>query len=75
MGKKGHKKELLAEYRRWQSYCITTWIAIVAFAITQYDSISNILLFFSVVGIVVLLILIAILAVKIKKLIDEIRRL
>ncbi len=75
MSKKDKKRELLAEIRRWQSYCITTWIAIVAFTITQYDNISNVLLFFSIVGVIILLILIAILAIKIKKIIDDIGRL
>lgn len=68
MSKKDKKKELLAEIRRWQSYFVTTLIAIVAsFTITQYDSISNILLFSSIVGVIILLVLIATLAVKIKK--------
>lgn len=75
MGKKDKKKELLAEIRRWQSYFVTTLIAIVAFTITQYNSISNILLFFSIFGVIILLVLIAILAMKIKKIIDEIGRL
>ena len=75
MSKKDKKKELLAEIRRWQSYFVTTLIAIVAFTITQYDSISNILIFSSIVGVIILLVLIAILAVKIKKIIDEIGRL
>lgn len=75
MGKKGHKKQLLAEYRRWQSYCVTTWIAIVAFAVTQYDRINNVLLWLSGISAIILLLFIMILALKIKKSIDEIRKL
>ena len=75
MGKKGHKKQLLAEYRRWQSYCITTWIAIVAFVVTQYDRINNVLLWLSGISAIILLFFIIILALKIKKSIDEIRKL
>lgn len=70
-----YKRELLAEYRRWQNYCTTTWIGIVAFSITQYDSISNVLVVFSIIGGIILLVLIAFLSVKITRLLNEIRRL
>lgn len=47
----------------------------MAFSITQYDSISNVLVLFSIIGGIILLILIAFLSFKITRLLNEIRRL
>ena len=69
------KKELLNEFRRWQNYCVTTLIAIVAFIITQYDSIGMFLLWCSVTVVIILLVVIFYIARKIKRLIKEIGRL
>ena len=75
MSKKDKKKELLAEIRRWQNYCITIFIAVVAFVATQYDTINNILLWLCGGVIVLSIIVIIVLAIKIHKIIDDIGRL
>ena len=78
MGKKSKKEKLLAllaEYQRWQNYCVTIFIAVVAFIATQYDKVANFLLYLSVALIIFLGFVIVLLAKKIKKIIDDIGRL
>lgn len=75
MSKKDKKEKLLAEYQRWQNYCITIFIAVVAFVATQYDSINQILLWLCGGVVVLSIIIIIALAIKIHKIINDIGRL
>lgn len=69
------KKEQLNEFRQWQNYCVTTFVAVVAFIATKYESIGT-TLFWLCGGVVsVSAVAIVILAVKINKTIKEIGRL
>ncbi len=69
------KKEKLNELRRWQNYCVTSFVAVVAFIATQYDSVSAILLWLCGGVVVLSAVAIIVLVVKINKIIDEIGRL
>lgn len=65
-------KEKLNELRRWQNYCVTTFVAVIAFIATKYGT----TLFWLCGGVVsVSAVAIVILAVKINKTIKEIGRL
>ncbi|MGX2981710.1 hypothetical protein [Helicobacter sp. 23-1045] len=67
MSKKDKKDRLLAEYQRWQNYCVTIFIAVVAFIATQYDTMATFLLYLSIVLVVFLGVAIALLAKKNQK--------
>lgn len=41
MPKIDEKKEQLNEFRRWQGYCVTVLIALIAFIATQYDKVAD----------------------------------
>ena len=69
------KKEELSEIRRWQGYCVTIIIALVAFIAMQYGEVSNILIYISFALVVVLGVAVVVFAKKINKIIDEIGRL
>ena len=69
------KKEELSEIRRWQGYCVTIIIALVAFIAMQYGEVSNILIYINFALVVVLGVAVVVFAKKINKIIDEIGRL
>ena len=68
-------KEKLADLRRWQSYCVTSLIAVVAFLATQYEGLGMVLIVTSAVLIVLLLVAIVVLFRKMNDKYDEIGRL
>lgn len=75
MPKIDEKKEQLNEFRRWQGYCVTVLIALIAFIATQYDKVADFLIYVSVVLIAMLGVVVVVFARKIHKIIKEIGRL
>lgn len=68
-------KEKLAELRRWQNYCVTAFVAVVAFVATKYDSIGATLMWLCSGVVALSAVAIITLAIRINKIIDEIGRL
>lgn len=75
MSKLEESKERLADFRRWQNYCMTILVAVTAFVGTQYEKVNVILLMLCVFLIFAMAICIVILNIKIKRQYNKIREL
>lgn len=66
-------KEKLTELRRWQNYCITILITLIAFISTQFEKIENYLIVSSVSCAILMIICIAFFQISIQRLIKKLK--